>query len=798
MLLSLATIATNVSAAVPSGLTKLSLVQDLAAVMLIAGLVAALFHHFGWPKVIGYIAAGALITVSPFKDFLIADEGSVVVLSNLGIIFLMFTLGMELNIRQLRRMGATTFPTAAWDLLLMLLAGYSLGRYVFEWNMLPSLFLGAVICDSSTTLLAKSLEEMGCAKARFATVIFGITITEDILTIGLMAVLTGLALTGQFQAAELVRQLLYLGLFLVGVLVFGLLLLPKFLNRLRRLQDDETLLVIVLGICFGIAFVAEKMSFSLALGAFLVGAVVAESSVLKRVHEHTGALRSMFSAVFFVTIGLMVDPVQMWQHKWSILLVIAVVLVGKTINCLVGAFVTGQPFRDAVQIGVGLAQIGDFAYLVALMGMTLSGQAAPYPEMYQIAVGVSVVTTLINPFLLRRSVSFGAWLERVMPARVQRALVSYTHWSGRSLQQVAADPNRGVMRRHLLLYILDFALVIAVFLTAHYLDGKQQLWQGFPGFISRHRSLLLWACSCAMAFPILVSSFLHARRLGRDFAEATVSRVLGNRWAVPLRRMTGLAVTLLAMGLMATAFWFLSNLLLLDRVIFVVTLVAYVVLGWKGWHKVKAMALDGQKTLNDVLNRDDLSEPEVVAAEAALAAPAGAKVVLPGHSGACGLTLGELRLRNRTGAAIFRLQRAAGGMVESPGSADVLRAGDQVFLTGSASQLAAARELLEQADIEVRQTGFADILELHTESLVLPAMSPACHRRLGDLQLRNHTGVSVVRIERQDRLLSAHPGPDDVICPDDVIFMLGTDAQLAAARDFLRGIPDDRDDRALI
>ena len=795
MVSSLVFFASSAVGALPAGLTKLNLVQDLAAVMLIAGLVAALFHYFGWPKVIGYIASGALITVSPFKDFLIADEDSVLILANLGIIFLMFTLGMELNIRKLRRIGATIFPTAAWDLLLMLLSGYSLGRYVFHWNMLPRLFLGAVICDSSTTLLAKSLEEMGCAKAKFAAVIFGITITEDILTIGLMAVLTGLALTGQFQAAELVKQLLLLGLFLVGVMVFGLLLLPKFLNRLRRLKDDETLLVIVLGICFGIAFVAEKMSFSLALGAFLVGAVVAESTVIKRVHEHTGALRSMFSAVFFVTIGLMVDPAQMWQHKWSILLVVAVVLIGKTINCLVGAFVTGQSFRDALQIGVGLAQIGDFAYLVALMGMTLSEHASPYPEMYQIAVGVSVITTLINPFLLRNSIRFGVWLERAMPARLQRALESYTHWAERAKHQIEADPNRGVMRRHLILYGLDFALVVVVFLVAHYLDGKQQLWQGFPGFISRNRSLLLWACSCVVTFPFLVSSFLHARQLGRDLGQATVPQVLADRWAVPLRRLTGMIITLFAMALLATAFWFLSNLLLLDRWIFVITLAVYGVICWKSWHTVKAMALDGQKTLNDVLNRDDVPEHDEVEM---LAAPAGARVVLGDSSGARGLTLGELRLRNRTGASIFRLQRPDGSVLESPGAADVLQAGDQVYLIGTESQLAAARELLTQRDIAVQRAGFADMLELHTESLVLPDSSPACRRRLGELQLRNHTGVSVVRIERQGRVLSAHPGPDDVLYPNDVVYILGSDAQLAGAKDFLLGVPDDRDGRALI
>lgn len=795
MLSSLFCIASSTAITASPGLTKLTLVQDLAAVMLIAGLVAALFHYFGWPKVIGYISAGALITISPFKEFLIADEKSIMVLANLGVIFLMFTLGMEVNIRKLRRIGPTIFPTAVWDSMLMVLAGYFIGRYVFHWQMLPSLFLGAAICDSSTTLLAKSLEEMGCSKAKFSTVIFGITLTEDILTIGLMAVLTGLALTGQFQAKELGRQLIYLLLFLIGVLAFGLLLLPKFLNRLRQLKDDETLLVIVLGICFGVSFVAEKMNFSLALGAFLVGAVVAESTVLKRVHEHTGVLRSMFSAVFFVTIGLMVNPMQMWQHKWAILLVIAVVVVGKTINCMVGSFVTGQSFRDSLQIGVGLAQIGDFAYLVALMGMTLSDYTEPYPEMYQVAVGVSVVTTLINPFLLRRTMSFGGWLEQSMPESIQRSLSSYTHWAERTLQEVATNPNRGSVHRHFLLYSLDFVLVVVVFLVAHYLQEKDQLWAKLPAMIKKTRQMLPLIGSYIATFPIIISSFLHARRLGRDVALATVPQVLADRWAIPMRRMTSMTVTVLAMTLLAAAIGFLSNLLLPKNIwVFIAMLVIYVIIAWLSWHKVKAMALDGQKTLNNVLSRDDLPEME----ESETAAPAGTQVTLPPEAGACGLTLGELRLRNHTGASIFRLQRTDGTTLESPGSTDVLQAKDQIFLIGGEKQLAKAREFLTQKEIPVRKTGFADIFELHTISLQLPDSSPACHQRLADLRLRNRTGVSVVRIERLGQLLSAHPGPDDVLLPGDTVHILGNDSQMAAAKDFLLGVPDEDDQRYLL
>ena len=219
-------------------LTKLTLVQDLAAVMLVAGIVAALFHLLGWPKVIGYIVAGSLMRMKFFNNLLISNEESINVLANLGIIFLMFTLGLELNIRKLRKLGRTVFPAAIYDLGMMILIGYVVGRQILGWDTIPSLFLGGVICDSSTTLLAKSLDEMGCSKEKFASVIFGTTISEDVLTIGIMAILTGLGMTGRFQAGELAKQLGLLGLFLTGVFIFGLLLADHHHGRdVRYLAD---------------------------------------------------------------------------------------------------------------------------------------------------------------------------------------------------------------------------------------------------------------------------------------------------------------------------------------------------------------------------------------------------------------------------------------------------------------------------------------------------------------------------------------------------------------------------------
>lgn len=763
--------------------TKLTLVQDLAAVMLAAGLVAALFHVLGWPKVIGYIAAGALMGLPGIKSFLIANESSVNNLANLGVIFLMFTMGLELNIRKLRRIGGVIFPTALIDLAMMLLLGYTVGRYVFGWGMLPSIFLGAVVCDSSTTLLAKSLEEMGCSRENFAGIIFGTTISEDVITIGVMAILTGLALTGQFQAKELAVQLGYLILFLVGVMVFGLRLLPGFVNRLRKMKDDETLLIIVLGICFGIAFVAEKMSFSLALGAFLVGAVVAESSVSKRVHEHTSGLRSMFSAVFFVTIGLMVDLKMMW-HNWPyILAVTLLVLIGKTLNCMIGSFMMGQEYKDALKTGVGLAQIGDFAYMVALLGMTLNEGAEPYPQMYQIAVGVSVITTLVNPFLLKQSQPLSIWLERKLPKKITLMLENYTLWVKKAAS--SATKNNSQFRRKAVFFALDLILVAVVFAVAHYFSAQNRLWSQMPKWIASHKNMMLWLVSCVITFPMFISSFLHSKAISQEMADAYIPSFVTQAWSQSLRRMTQIIVLFLCMFILLLEFTFLSALLFFDLWVFVTIIAVFSIVAILNWKKFHEMAIEGQDTLTKVLGREDDGENETDETMTIEGDPV-RSLTVPEKSGAAGHSLASIRFRNSTGATISKIIHANGDTILSPGPDDVVQIGDVLMLLANDEQYKKAVNFFKQKNIRIEEgSAFTQVLGMHLEKIIIPESSSAIGKSLMELRLRNIAGTTVVRIIRADNTAVDNPGPNAEIAPNDEVFLFGDTEQIEKATQLL-------------
>ena len=767
-----------------ASLNKLSLVQDLAAVMLVAGMVAALFHYLGWPKVIGYIAAGALMGLPQIKEFLIANEGSVNVLANLGIIFLMFTLGLELNIRKLRKIGNIVFPTAVCDIFLMLLAGYSLGHYVFGWSMLPSLFLGAVVCDSSTTLLAKSLEEIGCSKEPFADVIFGTTLSEDILTIGIMALLTGLAMTGTFQPNELVLQLALLLLFLVGVLGFGLILLPKFLDRLKRMKDDETLLVIILGICFGIAFVAEKMQFSLALGAFLVGAVVSESSVSKRVHESTAALRNMFSAVFFVTIGLMVNLPQMWANKWGILIVSAVVIVGKTLNSLVASFVMGQTRHDALKTGIGLAQIGDFAYLVALLGIDLRNGAEPFPQMYQIAVGASIITTLANPFMLRKAQKFANWLDRIMPDRMLKFMENYTVWTRRASSQVVKGEHSADFKKHLFLYVLDLILVLVLFAVAHFISERINVWFTLPRIIRYFKNELIWLITCVCCFSILISAFLHARQMASALSHATSSAFKNDYWSRSMRNITHIVASLIFMAILFIQFAVLSSILLDNFIMTTLIILSYVVVSMVWWKRIKPMAVRNQTALQLVFKREEIPDEEELAASQAGA------VVVPKDSCVIGATLATLRLRNRTGVTVTRIVRKDGEAIGNPGINDVLQEGDTLSVVATPEQIQKTNELFALHDLpEKAMPDLSTLSELHTQSFCVQNNAYAVGRTLGELRLRNLAGTTVLRIKHGVHSVN-NPGPNEKLLENDVMLMIGTDSELKKACQILNEGPE--------
>jgi len=371
--------------------------QDLAVVMIVAGLVTVMFHRFKQPVVLGYIIAGVIIGPHTPPYALIHDEDTIRTLSELGVILLMFSLGLEFSLRKLKQVGGTALIAALLEILLMVWVGYEIGQW-FGWGTMNSIFLGAMLSISSTTIIVKALAELGKGKEPFAQLILGILIIEDILAIAMIALLSGIAMTGALHVAEVGKTLGKLSIFLVSALVLGLLVVPRLLTYVARFRSNEMLLVTVLGLCFGFSLLAVKLGYSVALGAFLIGAVIAESREIHRVEKMIEPVRDMFSAIFFVAIGLLIDPGMLVRHWLPIVVITIAVVAGKVVTCTFGTFVGGHDTRSALRTGMGLAQIGEFSFIIASLGLTLKVTS---DFLYPIGVAVSAITTLLTPYLIK-------------------------------------------------------------------------------------------------------------------------------------------------------------------------------------------------------------------------------------------------------------------------------------------------------------------------------------------------------------------------------------------------------------
>ncbi len=670
--------------------------QDLAVILVATGLVSALFARLGWPKVIGYILAGTLIGKYTFGGSFVINQGNIEVLGQIGIVFLMFSMGLEFSVRKLRKVSHVIFPTALLDMVVMIWAGHLVGTRILGWGSLQSLFLGAAISDSATTLLAKTIHEMGWGGRRFTKYIFGITITEDIMCIGVIALLTGLVTTGTMRVGEVAYSMGGLLLFLTGVTVIGLLLVPRVMDWVAKLKDDESLLLTMLGFCFLVSFIADKLSYSLALGAFLVGVMGAESESLKRIHQQCLPLRTMFSAIFFVTIGLLIDPWQMLMHWQAIVGITLLVILGKSFNCTMGSLLTGQDLKNAIQTGIGLAQIGEFAYLVALIGVTMK---AVDSSLYQIAVGVSLLTTVLNPFLLKASDPFSDWVEARLPARWKGYLETHINWVERLRHASPTGDVTRDIRFNVTLVVLHLALVAVVFIAADML--AEHNYSKFSVHLETNKKTVLWGMACLLTLPIAIFLFFRSRALGGSVVDALIpAKIKETSWAESFRRFNGLLFSVVGLIALFVETVMLSGTIMPEQLWAkgVVGLTLLLV-GLLGWRRIRYLGEQSLQTLKGVLTKE---------IEVSLADPAAAlldihtqRVLMGEADEVLGRSIREINLRVRTGASVIGIERN-GRMIVNPTADERLSVGDGVVLLGDEEQISKARVLLKSHLVTLR------------------------------------------------------------------------------------------------
>ncbi|WP_213153159.1 cation:proton antiporter [Pseudomonas carnis] len=521
----------------------ISFIQDLAVIMLVAGVVTILFHRLKQPVVLGYIVAGFIIGPHTPPFGLIHDEDTIKTLAELGVIFLMFCLGLEFSLRKLFKVGATAFIAAFLEIVLMIWIGYEIGRW-FDWSTMDSLFLGAILAISSTTIIVKALNDLKMKDQRFAQLIFGVLIVEDILGIGIIALLSSIAVSGTVSSGEVFSTVGKLSLFMIVALVIGILLVPRLLAYVAKFESNEMLLITVLGLCFGFCLLVVKLEYSMVLGAFLIGAIMAESRQLIKIERLIEPVRDMFSAIFFVAIGLMIDPQILLQYAWPIAVITVAVVLGKMLSCGLGAFIAGNDGRTSLRVGMGLSQIGEFSFIIAALGMTLQVTS---DFLYPVAVAVSAITTLLTPYLIRGADPLSLKIAAVMPTRMSRVLGMYGEWL-RSIQPQGEGAMLAAMIRKIILQVgVNLALVIAIFFAGSffaeriggYLEGwvSDQSWQ----------KALIWGGALLVSLPFLIAAYRKLKALSMLLAEMSVKPEMAGRHTQRVRRVIAELIPLLSL-----------------------------------------------------------------------------------------------------------------------------------------------------------------------------------------------------------------------------------------------------------
>ncbi len=399
-----------------------ALIADLALILVCAGVMTLIFKKLKQPLVLGYIVAGLL--ASPHISFTpsVIDKASIATWAEIGIIFLLFALGLEFSFKKIMKVGGPAVIAACTIIFCMMLLGVGAGMS-FGWKRMDCIFLGGMIAMSSTTIIYKAFEDLGLIKKRFASLVLSILIIEDILAIVLMVVLSTLSVSNHFQGADMLYSIGKLIFFLILWFVVGIYLIPQFLKRCRKLMNDETLLIVSLALCFGMVVLADKAGFSAAFGAFIMGSILAETVEAESIEHLVKPVKNLFGAIFFVSVGMMVDPVMIGNYIVPIIVVTLVVILGQSIFATCGVLLAGKPLKTAMQCGFSLTQIGEFAFIIASMGVSLKVTSS---FLYPIVVAVSVITTFLTPYMIRLADPASEFVEKRMPLSWRNFLNRYS------------------------------------------------------------------------------------------------------------------------------------------------------------------------------------------------------------------------------------------------------------------------------------------------------------------------------------------------------------------------------------
>jgi len=764
-----------------NGMNGFHFIQDLAIILGLAAVVGWLFQRIGLSAIGGFLVAGMMAGPYTAPLTLVADIQRVDTLAQIGLVFLMFSIGLQLSLRRVRRLGlslmAATFISAIVMYHLSRVFALSMG-----WSAREALFLAGMLMVSSSAIISKILHEAGTNHERSGQLAMGLTVLEDIVAVVMLAILNSIAQIGKGEGARVPETLVMLGAFVVLAGIVGLLLVPWLLRRMSIAADEELQTLGIAALLFGLAVVAQFAGYSLALGAFLLGTIVAETPHRHQVERTFTGIRDVFSAVFFVAIGMQIDARQIWDEILIVGGVAAFTLVARPIAITTGLALIGTPLKDGIRTGLTVTPIGEFSFIIAQLGV---GAAVVPPRFYPLAVGVSLLTTLLAPFAMRRSEKIADGVVARQPRWFRNWLRWYHSWLERMRRRRARNLLWQLSRKRIAQVGVGAFFVTGIVVFSGQLFVLVEAWLG-PGMVSHHTLQLgFWTGLALVILAPLVAIWRNLSAMALIYAE------ISTRDNPPAKRFRPLIEAVLQTGFaIAIGLWLLAILPLNAETLWLLVLglmvavAAVLVLRRKliYWHSEMEV---------EILSVMETGENRMNATTAPWLQPHGdwnlhmIDCTLPDLADVQGKRIAEVDLRARFGCSVVGIERQ-GFMITLPTPDAVLYPRDKVLLMGTTEQVQAGKFFL---GVVSDSAGLDSVFEeIRMEALIVPEWSRAAGRTLGELSPAQSHGVQVAGVNRSG-LRILNPSSLQKLRSHDEILVLGTPVQIDEFKSWIHDNP---------
>lgn len=737
------------------------LISDLALILICAGIMTLIFKRLKQPLVLGYIVAGFLC--SPHFKFTpsVVDTDNIHIWSDIGVIFLLFALGLDFSFKKLMRVGGQAVIASCTIILCMIMIGIFVG-WMFDWQRMDCIYLGGMLAMSSTTIIYKAFDDMGIRQQRFTGIVLSILILEDILAIVLMVMLSTLAVSTNFEGSEMIYSIMKLAFFLILWFVVGIYLIPLFLKRSSKFLSNETLLIVSLALCFGMVYLAALVGFSPAFGAFIMGSILAETTQSEQISRLVSPVKDLFGAIFFVSVGMMVDPHMIMEYKIPIIVIVLSVLLGQTIFGTAGVLLSGQPLKISMQCGFSLTQIGEFAFIIASLGVSLHVTS---DFLYPIVVAVSVITTFMTPYMIRLAVPTYNIVNKRLPDRWKRLLDRYT--SGTSTTAHTNNWKKliiNILRIVLIYSVLSIAITILCLQIVVPLatDLAGDLWGKIIGFIIT---------------IIVIAPFLRALIMKKNHSPEFRSLWADNRFNhAPLISVILLRIVI-AMGFII----FIIEELFHASAALIVGIAIVLVCGIIFSRFLKKQSIVLERTFMKNLNSKELQEEDTRTKQPDYAGKLLERDLhlsdfeVPADSLWTGKTLKELAWGKKYDVHVASVIRG-NYRINIPGGDLQIFPNDTLQIIGTDKQLATFAQLMK----EVRQTKDTDFSkhEMKLKQFAIDKKSSLIGHSIVENGIRSQFHCLVVGIETNGSNLLHTPDPKEPLKENDVMWVVGEETDL--------------------